>query len=417
MLFTAALLILTIDCSAAETLAIKILRRSLNAECHLSYVAHETQVVPVGIGGQTIVRDWIARSGGGSSITRCLCPSQCQGNISDDDGHWLRVYNPHTHHLTITRSAAKCFSPHEMVLMIRRISENYAVQYAGTSRAPGRLCDVISLIPYSHYAHSRTIWVDRATGLPIWVQENDRQGHLLELTKLSLLHFYQRLPAKYLIASIPKPNRKATIASDPPIHHLDQLQQAAGFSLSIPLWLPKGFEFDYGELFHMSGKVVACLRYNDGLSGISIYETYARQRRPLGYHQLLFTSMPDGEARVESYDSNRDFNLIGPIGVGALIRLAEALDSSRGRAIATSICSEFRVSLKRIDGLRNRGIGFDTIAALLEICRECHHTLHQVLGLYYSGYNWEHIALRLHIESYHIHQWLRLLKNGPPSDR
>ncbi|MCL5283328.1 MAG: hypothetical protein M1330_01240 [Armatimonadetes bacterium] len=417
ILFTAALVILTVDCSTAETPAIKILRHSLNSECHLSYVAHETQVVLVGIGEQTIVRNWIARSGGGSLITRCLCPSQCEGNISDDDGHWLRVYNPHTHHLTVTRSAAKCFSPHEIALIMRRICENYSVQYAGTSRAPGRLCDVVSLIPYSHYAHSRTIWVDRTTGLPLWVQVKDQDGHLLELTKLSLIHFYRRLPTKYLAVSIPKAKRKVTIAGDPPIHRLDQLQRIAGFNLSIPLWLPSGFEFDYGELFHMSGKAVACLRYNDGLSGISIYETYARQKRPLGYHQLLFTSMPDGEARVECYDSNRDFDLIGPIEVGSLVRLAEALDNSRGRAIATSICDEFRVSLKRIDGLRDRGLGFDTIAALLEISQECHHTLHQLLGLYYSGYNWEHIALRMHLEPYHIYQWLSLLKNGHPSDR
>lgn len=160
---------------------------------------------------------------------------------------------------------------------LRFLLENHRVTLAGMDRIAGREAYALVVRPKGSSQIRKRLWIDTDSFVVLRQEDYDSSGKMQSSTRFTSIRFVESFPDK--LFQSPK-GAKVTI-TEPPFGGamtLAKLSEAIGFAVREPKYLPKGYRLDAHRLYpcpcgcpHKS----ACIRYTNGLNGISVFESKA----------------------------------------------------------------------------------------------------------------------------------------------
>jgi len=145
------------------------------------------------------------------------------------------------------------------------VSQNYRARILGSREVAGRTVD---LVRGSGSWGNLLLGVDRDTGFPLLMERYAPDGRLVAATVYREAKFggqppQERKPPAILAAQPPELGPPMTA---------EELQRRAGFSILLPSYLPKGFEFQGYYLRQRPRWDLAEIHYTDGLRVLLVIE-------------------------------------------------------------------------------------------------------------------------------------------------
>lgn len=382
-----------------------LLVKSILAQNTVNYTGRQIEIVSdQGTGALHTTDRIVVHRKDGHSLVRCLDPPGLRGCFQADDGRWLRSYDPRTHVVTVGRSMARVRTRRDAERMARRILAAYRVSATGTDQVAQRECIILSLRPYDPYSHTINVWVDARTGVTLSRQDNSPRGHTFSLTLFKSIAYPRTVPAIDLHYTLPPGTRVQKITLSPLYHSVAALRRAAGFPVLVPISMPMGFEFETAEMVRLDGVPNACLRYTDGMAGLTIFERPV-SRPSSGVHApVLSRPLPRGEAVAMTVHGRTACIVVGAREPDGLMAILRALDPEREDELMHRLQDKFRPPARILASVRENGLGMDCLAALIDIARQTGHSLQALLALHAEGWEWPSLARRLGANLHQIEQ-------------
>jgi hypothetical protein len=236
-------------------------------------------------------------------------------------------------------------------------------------------------------------WIDRKTGATLWVEENDLRSNTLCVAMFTSVEFPPHIPDSEVLRLLPK-RRKEVVGTDGFYRSVSELGRAAGFRVRLPISMPGGYEFEFGTLVRMQKRPTACLRYSDGLSDLTVFQSPSQG--PPGPDAGVFRAMamPLGETVVEYRSRGMEVKVVGHMEAEGLAAVAACLDSAREQYWTDRLRRQFGAKGPLVASLRDRGLGLDAVAAMLEISSRQGTRLSRLMESYRSGLGWRDLARR-----------------------
>jgi len=151
---------------------------------------------------------------------------------------------------------------------------NYIAYDYGKTKIAGRNARIIEIKDKSNQLKKRLL-VDSITFVTLQTDEYDSSSRIISSTSFKSIDYNVRIPDS--LFRRPSANMDKTCERMfTRINSLSELSHKAGFKVIIPRYLPKGFNLDGYRLYDCScrcGYKSAYIRYSNGMSGISIFES------------------------------------------------------------------------------------------------------------------------------------------------
>lgn len=202
-----------------------------------------------------------------------LAPDGSTKKIIQTDGRIERVWYPKKGKLfagTSVKDASKRMGPEEEMELLLK---NYEVSLTGTKPLVGRKAFVLRIYPKVQGKPAQELCVDQKTGV---VLENKRYRPQEAFQILSRFYSFRPLESE-------GENPWENLSSQEPIvdHDLtpdfmspEEWEQATGKRFQFPVQLPEGFAFESIDFYTVrNGRKIHHLRYTDGLSVVSLFQT------------------------------------------------------------------------------------------------------------------------------------------------
>lgn len=318
-----------VDDAVRDQKAMQLLRRMVEAERRVPYIARESTIRADGPGAEHVVKFDPKRG-----VRRE--PADGKGRVFLDDKkqvYRFRLGKPGD--IETDESRFGKLSKRLKELATRLGKRDLSAQIVGQDTIAGRTCDIVevraSRVPD---APTRRFWIDRDTGLRMRTEEKSAQGKVLSgsyYTSLDLKPVFSRndfVPPKAAERAeggrgnrdwLGKPRRRFSTSAE---------ARQAGFSVSEPSYLPPGYVLRQVEATE-SGSHIA-LRYANGLNALSL--TLLRDGIPPRVTPLL---RPDGSAYVPFPQGKHGLFVRGASGAAYL--LIGDLPESEMRKVAASM--------------------------------------------------------------------------------
>lgn len=246
---------------AAAPDAASILKASLRAGNHISLRAQvKTTVYGQRGPASAIVR--LNQSGPKSRME--YISGRSAGRTVIDDGKCMIRLDPAAKTAYITRTPP---APEQLDLML----SNYRPVMAGSERIAGRDCYRIKLVPACKMCASKQLWIDKQSLATLRIEKYNPEGPIHCATVYTSVDYSSR-PSDALFR-VPKGWKTVSIAEDAAAASLSSVRKAAGFTPRKPAFIPTGYVFDNYYIHNApKGRVLAGMRYTNGLYTISLFE-------------------------------------------------------------------------------------------------------------------------------------------------
>jgi outer membrane lipoprotein-sorting protein len=256
-----------------------------------------------------------------------LSPEGVAGRILIDDGLQAWHYEPRLHMVFVGPTLGPMpDAPISFPL------ERYRVRTLGWEEVIGRPTAVVSLWPRVG-GRERRLWLDRATGVALRVEERDPSDGLVLTAYFTRISFGLNLPPALFQPRRPAGARVITQAGPVgPLVPLAVLARDVRFPVLAPPTLPGGFTL-LGGMSVRDGPVLAAhLQYSDGTRVVSLFMAPAGRLGPPGRGEAvpaLGTSartVVAGSMRLLLWDGSRTrLTLVGPLPLAEAVALASAI--------------------------------------------------------------------------------------------
>jgi hypothetical protein len=171
--------------------------------------------------------------------------------------------------------------------------------------------------------------------------------------------------------------------------------------------MPGGYEFEHAEIISLKGNTTTCIRYTDGLAEITICQNRSAQQRPAEYQATQKLIDPMGNSVVDHQVGQMNFYLVGRCQMNGLMAVVDALNAQRERDWMGYFSRVYRLPMGTLVGLRNQGLGLDTLDALLAINYQTRKPLGTLVKLSRDGHGWAALAKRFRADVGRIVQHVR----------
>ncbi len=376
----------------------RILLRSMLSSRQVNLRGSQREVVVMPSGVAHFMTKEVIRRKDGHSLARCVDPAEQRGQVKTDDGIWTRAYDPRRRTIELTRSLPRLTNESDARRLIRRIHANYAVYLRNQDWIAGRTCDVIEMVPRDPYGHGIKIWVDRATGVTLSRQESGRKNETLGLTFYTNVTFPKQVADGDLEFKFPARSKTQKISLSKVFREISPLRKIATFEIYIPVSMPAGFEFESCEMALLNGSPVACLRFSDGASMITICQSWLAEPVPNGYRPMACQSLARGETMVLSAYRRTSFMVVGPREKEGMLCIPKSFDNDREREILSRLSKQSRLPISKLISIRTGGIGLDHLAALVDIASRTGRKLESLMAMHRDGWSCRSIAERLKVD-------------------
>jgi outer membrane lipoprotein-sorting protein len=245
----------------------EILRRSLEAQFGLDLEGVKKTELHLS-GKKYIITTRVIQQKPDFTYTTTLAPSRFKRWITLDDGRFriehIRGSNKFEFFPSLNSSEAKEIKRKSLNL----ISINYKISKLLDSYVLGRPVYVISLIPKHPGNPRRKVWIDKKTFLPLKQEDYDWQGKLISAFYYTKIHFNRQFSKEKFYRDFPQRLTKKPFFSRERFLDLKEMRKKIRFPVSIPHYLPPGYEFQEALLL-FKGRVLK-LTYTNGIGVICL---------------------------------------------------------------------------------------------------------------------------------------------------
>jgi hypothetical protein len=384
-----------------------VLRLYLNRGRSVNMRGTETIIVQPPRGSMLSLTRRVTRTSSGVTHTRWLDPPSEKDITIFDDGVWSKCYFPREKLTKVSRSTTHPRDPKSTGRLTRLILHNYRVTYEGRAPMAGRPCYKIRLTPSHPMSNVVRMWIDVETGALLSLMQETARGETLSVGSFNGVEFPRSVDAGELKKSLPAKAKEVNFSRSEIVRTFAELKKRAGFDFCAPYAMPGGYEFQHAELLSIKGEPTTCIRYSDGLSEITVCQNRAQDQRPAEYRFTQPMVDPMGNNMVDYRIGQMNYILVGRCSLSGLMAVTNALDAQREKVFLDYLARNYRTPIETLAGLRNQGIGMDTLDALLAIRQQMDVPLSTLVALFKDGYGWTAIARRFRANVGRIVQHVR----------
>jgi len=290
----------------------EILTRSLDAQFGLDFEGiKKTEFRLPGRSYTTTTR--IIRQEPDFTYTTILAPAKLKRLVILDDGKFrikhIRGSNKFEFFPSLNSLEAKEIKRKSLNL----IFINYKISKLLDGYILARPVYVISLIPRHPGNPRRKVWIDKKTYLPLKEEDYNWRGELISSSFYTEIHFDKRFSKEKFYRDFPQRPRKKVFSQERFLS-LKDLRRKIRFPVSVPHYLPPGYEFQEAVL--ISKERAVKLTYTNGLGVICLFQmpSNIKLRGHLeGAHPLVWEK------------GGRTFLLMADISRKELIKIAQSV--------------------------------------------------------------------------------------------
>ena len=245
----------------------EILTRSLEAQFGLNFEGIKKTEFRLPRRGYTTIR--VIQQRPDFTYKATLAPARFKRLIILDDGEdrieHIRGSNKFEFFPSLNSSEAKEIKRKSLNLIFK----NYKISKLLDSYILARPAYVISLFPRHRDNPRRKVWIDKKTYLPLKEEDYNWRGELISSSFYTEIHFDKRFSKEKFYRDFPQRPRKKVFSQERFLS-LKDLRRKIRFPVSLPHYLPAGYEFQEAVLL-FEGRAVK-LTYTNGLGVICLFQ-------------------------------------------------------------------------------------------------------------------------------------------------
>ncbi len=246
--------------SKAEDRGRELLLASLRAGREVSYTAEEQAEVFVR-GERTLLRAKVFHQAPDKTRTEYLAPDHMAGTVMVVKGRSAYRYSRRHHGWYPTRWGLADDSPE----MVKLLLKNYSVRVQGEETVDGRKADVVQVSPKRPGNPSKTLWVDRASGLVLRSVLRNYRREIISTVKMTGVDIKTSGIDPDLFEVKMAGGRHGE-------HEEDHDNRPAPGKVILPGYLPAGYVQTGISGIEMRDFRAVHLKFSDGLNTISLFE-------------------------------------------------------------------------------------------------------------------------------------------------
>jgi outer membrane lipoprotein-sorting protein len=301
-----------------------------------------------------------------------LSPENLAGRVIVDNGTVTWHYEPRVNMVFEGPTLEGGTLSRDLTMLLR----NYRVTALGVEDVIGRQAYVIALDPIKPGVQ-RQLWVDRATGTVLRMEERDPTRGVVLSTYFSRISFSLNLPHAYFQFRAPAGARLFKMftteagSMSPAV-----LQARVRFPVLIPPVLPEGYTFRGGALNRFGSLESVFLRYSNGGNLISFFEAPAGS---IGWPSAGQTIQVEGHpARLVDLGYFRVLiweqrglrvTAVGTVPTETLMTVASQIATGREQALVEDVAARLHSDPAIVRKLRGEGLTFPEVARTIVLTR------------------------------------------------
>jgi len=301
-----------------------VLKNMLEAEGRTAFIAHE--VTTLARGPAVTSEQIVYRAGFKGMRIEYLQPPALKGEIRADDGRALLHFIPKEKVLRIrpSRIAAMRGWTHQIGQALKH--GNLVVNLVGSDRIAGRTAYVIEVKPHlRRHGPTRKFWVDAQKWIKLKTEDIAHDGTVLSMSYYTKINFVNTVPAEKFRIQPPAGVRVERQPACPKSIPIEKARKQVNFRILEPGYLPPGFKLAGATVVPFRhGKLVA-LRYTDGVSTISLFQTPGRVLSPKFLRRLHEGPVQPGKGIYSWRHGNINLTIVGRIPTDEMRRVAGSL--------------------------------------------------------------------------------------------
>lgn len=298
-----------------------VLKNMLEAEAGTAFIAHE--VTTLARGPAVTSEQIVYRAGFKGMRMEYLEPPTLKGEIRADDGRVLAHLIPKEKVLRIRPSriaALKAWTGHIAHAFERG---NLIVNLIGRDKIAGRSAYVLEVKPkLRHKGPTRKLWIDAEKWIKLKTEDIAPGGAVVSMSYYTKIDFVNTIPdEKFRIEPGPgvRVEREPMPLSWIPI---EKARQQAGFRILEPEYLPPGFKLAGATVVPFRGGKLVGLRYTDGVSTLSLFQTPGRILSPRFLERLHEGPVQPREGIYSWRQGQINLTIVGRIPTDEIRRVA-----------------------------------------------------------------------------------------------
>lgn len=309
----------------SDAQALQLVENMLRAQRTLSFSGEQVTTIygpggPINSSEQTVTHDGIR-----GMRMDYHSPARLAGEIRGDNGRFLWRY------AVDKRTVEQLPSALERMRNEIRIAENairnrrVLLRLIGQDSVAGRRAFVVQASPAgaapASTAGARRFWIDPASGAQLRIVIFGPSGNPISDSYFTQITYNPPLPSDIFdppadAARIAPPAEEPSAS----VKHVPAgVVPALGFDILEPAYLPPGYHFDKGQIFQYKGQPAFGIRYDNGLTVVSLYELAAKKPAPRNHFRLNRAGMLTG------VQSGIQIVLLGNLDPSDLIRIYQSL--------------------------------------------------------------------------------------------
>lgn len=270
----------------------------------------------------------IVHAAGGRQRIEYLDPPPLRGELVIYNGRTRWHYSPRTNRIDLSPSDG---GEQDRRVRDRLIHQNYREALGPQAVLASRPVEEMDLVPRHRDGGLQKVWLDLATGLPLKMIRYSSFGQEIEHSEFQSIQFLSSAPERAFDFSLPNQAKVSTPVIQ--VAHGTNLTQVRGFvtfPVSLPRYLPPGFQVMDVRVFDAQHVRTLHWRLTDGLDTLSLFVTAARHHAPaprgarrvqLGNDEGFMLS--EGPSKLLSWStSTTSYTLIGQLPAAELIKIA-----------------------------------------------------------------------------------------------
>lgn len=214
-------------------------------------------------------------SNGANKIT-VLSPLSKQGHTIVDDGRQWTSYDPDRQMVVVQDSPIARVSKQEIEKRFEILKRNYVLSKEGVDRIAGRIAVRVALQPKAdELVFSRRYWIDVDKFVLLRVEWTDPSGRSQVVSDTLSINFPESIPEETFKPKFLGRPETMRVQAPTRVDSIATLSREVGFQVVTPDRMPAGLTFTGADVIKGRRVAMAALRYTDGATNVTIYQTSA----------------------------------------------------------------------------------------------------------------------------------------------
>jgi len=301
-----------------------VLRKMLDSESSVSFTAR--QITTISRKPSLTSEQIVYRSGFRGMRIEYVEPALMRGEIMADDGRQLAHFIPKAKVLKIRPSRLAHLRLRTEQAVEASREGHLTAELVGRDKIAGRAAYLIVVKPKSHrHGPTRKFWVDTEKWIKLKTEDIAPDGSVASTSYYTEIDFVNSISDEKFRFDAPPGVRVEREAGPPGALPLDKAREMVKFRILEPAHLPPGFKFVGASVMPFrEGKFVA-LRYSDGVTSFSLFQTPGRTLHPKFLHRLHEGPVRPGKGIYSWRRGELNLTLVGPLSSEEIRKIAASM--------------------------------------------------------------------------------------------